>query len=246
MIIGINPHSYMNKFVDFAFCYFRIFRVVNIVKRKSKNAPVQFSNSEYKELSLTELMNKYGSDKGDRNGYTEVYEKLLKEKRNTIKIVIEIGIGTNDPKLFSSMGVNGKPGASLRAWRDYCPNAQIYGLDVDRNVLFSERSISTAFVDQLNIDTFAPVKNLINEPFDLVIIDGLHTPRADFNSLVELLPNLKSDGDFFIEDVGNSAINLFWPLIFAILRKRYLVTTYLSREGTLKAGNMIHITKKSK
>jgi hypothetical protein len=91
-----------------------------------------------------------------------------------------------------------------------------------------------------------PVKNLINEPFDLVIVDGLHTPRADFNSLVELLPNLKSDGDFFIEDIGNLAINLFWPLIFAILRRRYLVTTYLSREGSVNAGNIIHITKKSK
>jgi len=246
MILGSNPHSYMNKSLDFVLCYFRIFRVLSTIKRKSENAQAQSLNSEYEEFSLTELMNKYGSDKGDQLGYTDVYERLLKEKRNKIKIVVEIGIGTNNPKLFSSMGVNGKPGASLRAWRDYLPNAQIYGLDVDRNVLFSEPSIFTAFVDQLNVHTFAPVKNLINEPFDLVIVDGLHTPRADFNSLVELLPNLKSDGDFFIEDIGNLAINLFWPLIFAILRKRYLVTTYLSRDGAVKAGNLIHITKKSK
>ena len=245
MILGSNPHSYMNKCLDFVLCYISIFKVVNIVKRKSENTQELLSNSGYKEFSLTELMNKYGSDKGD-NGYTEVYERLLEEKRNKIKIVIEIGIGTNDPKLFSSMGVNGKPGASLRAWRAYLPNSQIYGLDVDRNVLFSEPSIITAFVDQLDVDTFAPIKKLINKPFDLVIIDGLHTPRADFNSLVELLPNLNSDGDFLIEDIGNLAIKLFWPMIFVILRKRYLVTTYLSREGAVKAGNIIHITKKSK
>jgi hypothetical protein len=189
-------------------------------------------------------MNVYGSDKGSHHGYTEIYERLLREKKDKIEVVIEIGIGTNNPNLESNMGVNGKPGASLRAWRDYFSNSTIYGFDVDSNILFSEPSILTGFVNQLKPETFELIKKFVNKPVDLVIVDGLHTPRADFNTLVQLLPILNINGDFFIEDVGNWAIKLFWPPILNILRKKYLVTTYLSREGDVRAGNMIHITSK--
>jgi hypothetical protein len=184
-------------------------------------------------------MNKYGSDKGTYHGYTIIYEQILNKKRNKTEIVLEIGIGTNDPELLSSMGSNGNPGASLRAWRDYNPKATVYGLDIDKNILFSEQSIRTEFVDQLRLNTFAPIKKQINKPIDLVVIDGLHTPRADFNSLVELLPKLNNNGDFFIEDVGDLAMKLFWPPIFALLRKKYRVTRYIRNEG-----NLIHITGK--
>lgn len=244
MPLSSNPHSLLNKCLDFALCYLRIFQVVKIVRRKSEYQKEQILLSEYNDSSLNELMNQYGSDKGSHHGYTEIYEKILGAKKGKIKVVVEIGIGTNNPNLNSNMGVNGKPGASLRAWRDYFSNSSVYGFDVDRNILFSEPSILTGFVDQLSLETFEPLKKIINKPVDLVIIDGLHTPRADFNSLLKLLPFLKHDGDFFIEDVGNLAINLFWPPIFFILRMRYLVTVYLSREGTVKTGNIIHITKK--
>jgi hypothetical protein len=244
MSLTSNPHSLLNKCLDFALCYLRIFKVVKIAKRKSEDGKKQNKHTLHDDLSLTELMNNYGSDKGSHHGYTEIYESILREKKDNIKVVIEIGIGTNNPNLDSNMGVNGKPGASLRAWRDYFSNSTIYGFDVDRNILFSEPSILTGYVDQLEPKTFEPIKKLINRPFDLVIVDGLHTPRADFNTLIELLPNLNVDGDFFIEDVGNLALDLFWPPIFLILRKRYLVTTHLSREGKVKTGNIIHITKK--
>ena len=34
------------------------------------------------------------------------------------------------------MGIKGKPGASLRVWKDYFPNANIIGVDIDENILF--------------------------------------------------------------------------------------------------------------
>jgi hypothetical protein len=65
--------------------------------------------------SLGELMTTHGSDKGSGgHNYTNVYEKILnhlvgKEDVN----IFELGIGTNNPNLPSTMGVNGVPGASL-------------------------------------------------------------------------------------------------------------------------------------
>jgi hypothetical protein len=48
------------------------------------------------------------------------------------------------------MGRTGTPGASLRAWRDYFPNAEIYGADIDREILFEEERISAFYVNQLS------------------------------------------------------------------------------------------------
>ena len=66
---------------------------------------------------------------------------------------MEVGLGSNNTELLSNMGSDGKPLASLRAWRDYFPNAQIYGADIDKDILTNEERIKTFFVDQTKPDT---------------------------------------------------------------------------------------------
>jgi hypothetical protein len=64
-------------------------------------------------------MTKYGSDKGNGwHNYTTVYSALFEEFRDQPVRIFEFGLGTNDPGAPSSMGVYGRPGASLRAWRE--------------------------------------------------------------------------------------------------------------------------------
>ena len=58
--------------------------------------------------------------------------------RNTTFNLLEIGLGTNNPKIVSSMGLKGKPGASIRAFKEIYINASIYGADVDENILFKK------------------------------------------------------------------------------------------------------------
>jgi len=49
------------------------------------------------------------------------------------------------------MGINYKPGSSLRVWKDYFKNAEIYGADLDKTILFNnEDKIHTFYVDQLD------------------------------------------------------------------------------------------------
>ena len=43
-----------------------------------------------------------------------------------------------------------RPGAYLDAFRNYLPNSQICGADIDEGVLFTETRITTHVVDQLN------------------------------------------------------------------------------------------------
>ena len=73
------------------------------------------------------------------------------------------------------MGTYGKPGASLRMWRDYFYNANIYGADIDKGILFNEDRINTYFVDQLDSETIKSMWNNIGlKDFDIIIDDGLH------------------------------------------------------------------------
>jgi len=239
MILGANPHSYINKLIDFIICYSKIFKIVKIVMMKYLPTAAIPKKIDEQNMNLTELMDKYGSDKGTFHGYTNIYENILNKKRHNIELVLEIGIGTNDPNLPSTMGKYGKPGASLRAWRDYLPNAQIVGLDVDRKIFFTEKSLETKYVNQLSPKTFGPITKVLPKSIDLVVVDGLHTPRADFNSLVALLPFMSSNGDFFIEDIGNLAMILFWPPILLILKKSYKVNIY-----ACNAGHLIHLTRR--
>lgn len=153
--------------------------------------------------SLAELMTSHGSDKGsgDHN-YTSVYEKILnhlvgKEDVN----IFELGIGTNNPNLPSTMGVNGVPGASLRGWRDWFGKANIYAGDIDKNILFTEEKIKTFYVDQRSPESIKELWSNIDEIFDVIIDDGLHELNANYTFISNSHNKLKMGGYFIVEDL---------------------------------------------
>ena len=63
-----------------------------------------------------------------------------------------MGIGSLRAEIPSNMLFGGayQPGASLRGWRDFFPNAQILGLDVDASILFEEERIRTRACNTLS------------------------------------------------------------------------------------------------
>jgi len=170
---------------------------------------------------LAELFDIYGSDKGsnkdkshvfewDPHSYSDVYFLLFESQRLKIERVFECGIGTNNPRFLSSMGEKGKPGASLRAWRDYFPNSEIFGADIDKSILFSEHRIRTGYVNQLNqesIETF--LKEFELNDIDIVIDDGLHTFEAAISLFEGVSHKLAHNGIYVIEDIHPNEIGNF-------------------------------------
>ena len=133
---------------------------------------------------------KYKSDKNFHN-YHVLYSFIIDEPTKKMDI-LEIGLGTNNPNLISTMGNNGKYkcGGSLRAFRDYLPNGEIYGADIDLNCLFDENNINTFFVDQLNISTFDKLYlDCKSKKFDIIIDDGLHSIGANLNTIIFSINN---------------------------------------------------------
>ena len=83
--------------------------------------------------TLKDLFDRYGSDKG-RNGYSSLYAGLLTDrlKSNSPIRIMEIGIGTIDPRRVSTMAyASAKTGGSLRAWASLAPQISVVGIDDD-------------------------------------------------------------------------------------------------------------------
>jgi hypothetical protein len=144
------------------------------------------------------------------HSYADYYANLFRHCRKFIKNVFECGIGSNNSSLVSSMGAQGVPGASLRVWRDYFPNANIIGVDVDRDILFKEDRIETYYVDQTDPQSIADLwKNIHVEEFDLMIDDGLHTFEAGKILFENSIGKLSDHGIYIIEDATLQTLMAF-------------------------------------
>lgn len=167
---------------------------------------------------------RHRSDKSTFHDYHKLYALLLANKRSLPVRIVEIGLGTTNPKTMSNMGPTGTPGASLRAFAEYCPNAHIFGADIDRSTLFREDRIQTAFCDQMAPDGFTELNTLLaGRPVDLFIDDGLHVLKANLASLRYGISTLQPGGAVVIEDIPER-MAWFWKLVQATLGRSYACT----------------------
>jgi len=182
-------------------------------------------------LRLADSFNYYGSDKSTRHDYHKIYGPILNDF-SSIKKILEVGLGTNNSDIVSTMGSSGKPGASLRAFRDFCPYADIYGADIDSRILFQEERIETYYVDQLSITSLRELASNTGTDFDLVIDDGLHSPDANINTLVLGLSIVKVNGWVVIEDIGQTAGHqALWVVTSTLLDQKRFKATLLKCKG---------------
>jgi len=154
-------------------------------------------------VELGSILDTFGSDKACSHSYHIVYADIIKKLgRNSKLKLLEIGMGTNNPTIVSCMGPNGRPGASLFAFQTYLPNSEIYGADIDTNILFNYDRIKTHYVDQLNMQTFVEMnRNFGNLTYDIIIDDGLHSIAANLNTLLFALEHLNPNGWLIVEDI---------------------------------------------
>jgi len=172
-------------------------------KKKAMNFSY-LSNSKGNK-KLTDLMNFYGSDKGGKNNhhnFANYYSEIFFHKKDDIQNFLEIGLGTNNTNVLSNMGSEGVPLASLRAWRDYFKNANIYGADIDKGILKDEERIKTFYVDQTDpISIKDMFKNIGKKKFDIILEDGLHEYNANICFFENAINFLDNGGTYIIEDV---------------------------------------------
>ena len=142
---------------------------------------------------LTELAIKYGSDKWGKHSYTPYYYELFKNSREKVRKVVEIGIGE---------------GAGLMMWRDFFPNAKIYGIDNKGSLLLRRNRIESFLCDQTNKQGLLEIIDKIGSDIDVVIDDGSHIPYEQVFTCQTLMPHLDKNVTYVIEDVADPDIKL--------------------------------------
>lgn len=168
------------------------------------------------------------SDKSTSHNYHILYSYILNRLDTNKKLnIFEVGLGTNNPHLISTMNINGRPGASLFSFMDYLPNSNIYGADIDENILFESDRIKTCYINQLDINTFDNIKtNFGDIKYDLIIDDGLHSIGANLNTLLFALNNINDNGWIVIEDINFNTIDN-WRSVDFILKSSNKFKTFI-------------------
>ena len=194
---------------------------------------VRIAESDCSALAsrLSESLRNHGSDKSTKHNYHILYAQILDAINKDAPRMLEIRMGTNNTDVPSNMGVAGSPGGSLRAWREVIADAQIFGADVDRRILFEEERIKTFFVDQTDPNTITELFRTIGVGLDLVIDDGLHSPHANLNTVIAALEWLPDGGWVVVEDIPDRSVPV-WKLVGGILQKVHNVWLIrMSREN---------------
>lgn len=181
---------------------------------------------------LCEIMFRNYSDKSSlhkHHNYSLLYHELFKTMRNKKINILEIGIGSINPTIPSNMtggelGRVYRPGASIRGWYEYFPNAEIYCCDIDRDIIhFEEKRIHGFYMDQTNEDSIKSVMNTVlgDVQFDIIIDDGLHWFPLNCNVMNHLLSKLNNNGYYIIEDIVHTEYNYRFLNVDKLLQKKY-------------------------
>jgi len=125
-----------------------------------------------------------------QHGYEVFYEEKLGYLRDKPIKLLEIGIWKGD---------------SLRMWRDYFKEGQVFGIDIVPAAVESGKGprITTAQVDQNNREQLIAFAKK-HGPFDVIVDDGSHIMEHMQTSLGCLFPYVKSGGHYMIEDIQTS------------------------------------------
>lgn len=135
-------------------------------------------------MSLAELFDRHGCDKGFRHRYHRAYEPLFAPLRFEPITLLEIGV---------------LRGASLAAWTEYFPCAEIVGVDTfERVPADSIEILKHSRVHWFKCDS---TKEAPNMRADIIIDDGNHIQEAQRATFLNFMPRLKGGGRYFIEDV---------------------------------------------
>ena len=154
------------------------------------------------KTNLCEIGKKYDTDKSSQRSnvtdlrhchpYTLYYDELFKNKINDKLEIAELGI---------------LDGASLLMWKEYFPQANIYGFEYNLKLINNfKRKFNNerVFLSQLNVSSKESIVNAfhaLNVMYDIIIEDTTHQFDDQIRVIESVHPFLKPGGILIIEDI---------------------------------------------
>ena len=181
--------------------------------KKDLNFLCEFFNSDKGENFKNQYAQplKQDSKKIIAHGYAKIYEKYLKDNKDGVLNIIELG------SFY---------GNASAAFFFYFKNAKIYSADINPDMyLYSSKRLNNFFTDTSSRSSIE--KNIINKniKFDLIIEDASHMLKDQIISLFTLFRTLNSGGLFIVEEIDfpekreDMRINQDFPDLKTILKK---------------------------
>ena len=140
---------------------------------------------------LCRLGNKYKTDKSTFHKLTILYSLLFQKWRYRDDLnLLEIGI---------------RDGASIKMWRDWFPNGNIFCVDIRENSTKNVNGLERVFAETLDSGNKGHWKAFFekyqNTQFDIIIDDGSHDPNEQWEAFNFLKEHLKFNGFYIVEDL---------------------------------------------
>lgn len=155
-----------------------------------------------KAENLTDLADRYGSDKGSiKHRYTELYHMLFHPYRRRKIAFLEMGLLIGGPEHGVDKDRETSDCPSIRMWLEYFPKAQIHGLDVSDFSWFEHERFTFHRCDMDDRAEIARAAEKISPAPTIVIDDASHASHHQQNAFLEIFPRLASGGLYIIEDL---------------------------------------------
>jgi SAM-dependent methyltransferase len=168
-------------------------------KRRKDTLRIDYKSNK---SELCELGRIYDTDKSSQRDnpidirychpYTIFYEGLFRSIKNHNLKIAELGI---------------LDGASLRMWRDYFTNSEIYGFDNDRNLITNFKNsdrITLNHIDVTDKDNILQSFKALDLTFDIIIDDTTHRLEDQLRIIKTVYQYLRPGGVLIIEDIFKS------------------------------------------
>lgn len=152
-------------------------------------------------MNLTELADKYGSDKGSKkHRYTELYHMLFSPFVAQPINFLEMGLLIGGPEhgVSADRPTNDVP--SIRMWLEYFHQAKVYGLDVSDFSWFMHERFTFLRCDMDDKQALSDAASKL-PALDIAIDDASHASHHQQNAFLSLFPKLKPGGLYVIEDL---------------------------------------------
>ncbi len=152
--------------------------------------------------NLTDLADRYGSDKGStKHRYTELYHMLFHPYRGRKINFLEMGLLIGGPEHGIDKDRETTDVPSIRMWLEYFPKAHVHGLDVSDFSWFKNERFT---FHRCDMDNRAEITRAIEEitPAPTIVVDDAsHASHHQQNAFLEIFPRLESGGLYVIEDL---------------------------------------------
>lgn len=175
---------------------------------------------------------KYPTDKSPYNqnnalhkhAYTAIYDLLFSHRRYDYLTLAEIGILDNN---------------SMLSWREYFPNATLFGLEYmteKLNKAISDNLSNTYYnyIDVTNKDSISSELKNMNMLYDIIIEDSTHVFDDQIRFTNEAVKYLKTGGYLIIEDIFIDADESKYQKELEHLGEYFSTATFIFADHDLK------------